>query len=207
MGRGGILTGRDSENLQKKHYVAQKSDKTAFLNRSLSRRNTPVNTPFLILYGIALIDEGKYRRWTRKTSDIFIFHLTFSWKGIYYSHQHGVLAQLARAPHWQCGGQEFKSPILHHWNLCGNRQYTTSVPVSFCLFDGLCHKLQLFYTRKFGELIDFQFKVFTVSDPYACLNSHLILLLNPSILALLCWKVQKLIIPSIFIPKRLCHCS
>ena len=32
------------------------------------------------------------------------------------------------------------------------------------LFNGLCHKLQLFYTRNFGELIDFQFKVFTVLE-------------------------------------------
>ena len=77
---------------------------------------------------------GKDRRCTRKTSDIFIFHLTFSWRGVYYSYQHGVLAQLARAPHWQCGGQEFKSPILHHCILYGNRQCTTSVLVSFCTY-------------------------------------------------------------------------
>ncbi len=28
---------------------------------------------------------------------------------------HGALAQLARAPHWQCGGQGFKSLMLHHF--------------------------------------------------------------------------------------------
>ena len=28
--------------------------------------------------------------------------------------KHGVLAQLARAPHWQCGGQGFEFLILHH---------------------------------------------------------------------------------------------
>jgi hypothetical protein len=27
----------------------------------------------------------------------------------------GGLAQLARAPHWQCGGQRFDSAILHQW--------------------------------------------------------------------------------------------
>ena len=37
-------------------------------------------------------------------------------------------------------------------------------PQKRLLFDGLCHKLQLFYTRNFGELIDFQFKVFTVPE-------------------------------------------
>ena len=25
----------------------------------------------------------------------------------------GVVAQLARAPHWQCGGREFESHLLH----------------------------------------------------------------------------------------------
>ena len=38
-------------------------------------------------------------------------------KTAYIKKQHGVLAQLARAPHWQCGGQEFESPILHHFFL------------------------------------------------------------------------------------------
>lgn len=35
---------------------------------------------------------------------------------VYYipSIDHGVLAQLARAPRWQRGGHEFKSHILHH---------------------------------------------------------------------------------------------
>ena len=30
------------------------------------------------------------------------------------SERHGALAQLARALHWQCRGQGFESPMLHH---------------------------------------------------------------------------------------------
>lgn len=29
----------------------------------------------------------------------------------------GALAQLARAPHWQCGGHRFESDMLHHFFL------------------------------------------------------------------------------------------
>ena len=28
---------------------------------------------------------------------------------------HGALAQLASAPHWQCGGHQFESDMLHHY--------------------------------------------------------------------------------------------
>ena len=44
----------------------------------------------------------------------FIFDLTFEKMVINYKQLIGVLAQLARAPRWQRGGQEFKSLILHH---------------------------------------------------------------------------------------------
>ena len=43
-----------------------------------------------------------------------IFDLTFEKMVINYKQLIGVLAQLARAPRWQRGGQEFKSLILHH---------------------------------------------------------------------------------------------
>ena len=42
-----------------------------------------------------------------------IFDLTFEKMVINYKQLIGVLAQLARAPRWQRGGQEFKSLILH----------------------------------------------------------------------------------------------
>ena len=34
-------------------------------------------------------------------------------KELIYLQFYGGLAQLARAPHWQCGGQRFDSAILH----------------------------------------------------------------------------------------------
>jgi hypothetical protein len=34
---------------------------------------------------------------------------------------HGAVAQLARAPRLQRGGQEFESPQLHHSSSCGLR--------------------------------------------------------------------------------------
>ena len=48
---------------------------------------------------------------------------------LYYVHDHGAIAQLARASHWQCEGREFESLLLHHlqilkssvkydWTLC-----------------------------------------------------------------------------------------
>ena len=33
---------------------------------------------------------------------------------LYYVHDHGAIAQLARASHWQCEGREFESLLLHH---------------------------------------------------------------------------------------------
>ena len=35
--------------------------------------------------------------------------------GEYFLHRLGALAQLARASHWQCEGQRFKSAMLHHF--------------------------------------------------------------------------------------------
>ena len=64
----------------------------------------------------ATLPSRKWRCKTRKKQKIGFFHLHFFKGSLYYRirNGHGVLAQLARAPHWQCGGQEFKSPILHH---------------------------------------------------------------------------------------------
>lgn len=43
-----------------------------------------------------------------------LFDLQNRRKVIFYENNRGALAQLARASHWQCEGQRFKSAMLHH---------------------------------------------------------------------------------------------
>ena len=52
--------------------------------------------------------------------------------GTIYSH--GRLAQLARAPHWRCGGQRFESSIVHHYCIHHNHRFSYR-PVVF-LYSG-----------------------------------------------------------------------
>ena len=53
---------------------------------------------------------------TRALKDFIVYFSMYFYSTFYFKYLFGAVAQLARAPALQAGGQEFDSPHLHHRN-------------------------------------------------------------------------------------------